>query len=202
MIRSSVLPALSLSLLALAGCGTSPLVISRPDAAVSVAQPKSASAVSRKFRAEAPYMVNFDHDSAQLPTEARVILDAQANWIIDHPQVQVRVYGHADLTGSNAYNENLGQRRADAVVAYLVSQGIDADRIEAVISFGEDFPMVANDAKERLNRRVLTDVSGYIPPVEREDAEREAPVQTARFVDTVPQTNSDETDQPEQPPTN
>lgn len=128
------------------------------------------SALSRQFRAETPYTVNFDFDSDDLDAQAMEKLDIQASWIIDHPNVKFRVYGHTDRVGNIAYNADLGLRRAQRVVAYLISRGIGEERLEAVSSFGEDLPVVLTEAPERLNRRTLTDVIGFI---ELPDSERD-----------------------------
>src|SRR5690606_16347783 len=78
------------------------------------------------------------------------------------PEVRFRVYGHTDLVGSNAYNKSLGLRRANAVVAFLSSQGISRSRLEAVVSHGETQPLVFTQNEERRNRRTVTEVSGFV----------------------------------------
>ena len=115
-----------------------------------------------RFGQEVLNTVNFDFNSAVLDEDARAILRVQAHWIRQYPEVAFRVYGHADEVGSNAYNKRLGKRRADAVVAFLVSHGISKSRLEAVVSFGETRPVIASGGRERLNRRVVTEVSGFV----------------------------------------
>ena len=112
--------------------------------------------------AEVPSMVTFAFNSAQLDTNARAILAEQANWIRQFPEVRFRVYGHTDLVGSAAYNKRLGMARAQAVVAYLASQGISRSRLEAVVSYGETQPLIPTDNRERQNRRTVTEVSGFV----------------------------------------
>jgi len=65
------------------------------------------------------------------------------------------VAGHTDSTGSNAYNQQLSERRAESVARYLLSKGVIEARIESV-GFGEDHPIADNstDAGRALNRRV------------------------------------------------
>jgi OOP family OmpA-OmpF porin len=72
-----------------------------------------------------------------------------------HPAITVRCEGHTDPVGSEAYNLDLGQRRAEAVAAHLDAQGIDAGRV-ATRSFGESLPAASNDTEEgrARNRRV------------------------------------------------
>lgn len=118
--------------------------------------------LTNKFSNDVPTRVTFGFDSAQLDTSAQAVLREQAKWIRQFPEVRFRVYGHTDLVGSATYNKNLGQRRANAVVAFLVSQGISKSRLEAVSSFGETQPLVATQNRERKNRRTVTEVSGFV----------------------------------------
>ena len=119
-------------------------------------------ALAQRFEAEVPSMVNFAFNSADLDQEARTILQEQANWIKQFPEVRFRVYGHTDKVGSAGYNKRLGQRRANTVVSFLTSQGIDRSRLEAVASFGETRPLVVTEARERRNRRTVTEVTGFV----------------------------------------
>lgn len=118
--------------------------------------------LSRRFAAEVPSMVNFAFNSATLDEEARATLRAQAHWIRQFPEVRFTVYGHTDLVGSAAYNDRLGLRRAQAVVAYLTAQGVSRSRLDAVVSKGERQPLVVTEGRERRNRRTVTDVSGFV----------------------------------------
>jgi len=121
--------------------------------------------LSQQFRDEVATMINFDFNSTALDGEARRILDQQAAWIIAHPSVKFRVYGHTDKVGSNAFNQRLGLRRARAAVNYLVSKGAPRNRLEAYSSLGETQPIVSTTDRERLNRRTVTDVFGFAPNV-------------------------------------
>lgn len=118
--------------------------------------------LGRRFNEEVPAMVNFDFDSAVLDAEARRVLDQQADWIRQFPEVRFRVFGHTDKVGSSAYNRRLGQRRANAVVRYLSTRGISRSRLEALVSRGETQPLVNTEARERRNRRTVTEVSGFV----------------------------------------
>jgi len=117
--------------------------------------------LGRKFEREVPTMINFDFNSARLDPEARRILDKQAKWIKQFPEIRFRVYGHTDLVGSESYNKRLGLKRAQNTVAYLVSRGVDRKRLEAVASFGETQPLVVTEGRERRNRRTVTQVIGF-----------------------------------------
>ncbi len=118
--------------------------------------------LAERFADQVPTTVNFEFNKAVLDASAQQILRQQANFIRQFPEVRFRVYGHTDLVGSSAYNRNLGQRRANAVVSYLVSQGISRSRLEAVVSFGETQPVIATENRERRNRRTVTEVSGFV----------------------------------------
>lgn len=123
--------------------------------------------LAHRFADEVPSTVTFAFDSAQLDSNARIALKEQANWIRQFPEIRFRVYGHTDKVGSNAYNKRLGQRRANAVVAYLSSLGINRSRLEAVVSFGETQPLIVTEGRERRNRRTVTEVTGFVqdPPI-------------------------------------
>ncbi|MEE9388578.1 MAG: OmpA family protein [Paracoccaceae bacterium] len=115
-----------------------------------------------RFAGDVAPMVNFAFDSASLDANARAILDKQADWIRQFPEIRFKVFGHTDLVGSNAYNKNLGLRRARAVVSYLSSKGISRSRLQAVASFGETQPLVVTQDRELRNRRTVTEVSGLV----------------------------------------
>jgi outer membrane protein OmpA-like peptidoglycan-associated protein len=118
--------------------------------------------LAKRFARDVPTMVNFAFDSARLSATARGILDRQAHWIRQFPEVRFRVYGHTDAVGSDAYNQRLGRRRAHAVVNYLVRHGISRGRLEALVSHGETRPLVVTQGRERRNRRTVTEVSGFL----------------------------------------
>lgn len=119
-------------------------------------------ALANRFAEEVTPTVNFAFDSAVLDDQARMILRQQATWIKQFPEVRFRVYGHTDLVGSPSYNKRLGQRRANAAVAYLVGLGISRSRLEAVVSFGETQPLIVTQGRERRNRRTVTEVRGFV----------------------------------------
>lgn len=118
--------------------------------------------LANRFAKEVPSTITFAFDSVQLDAAARAALDRQADWIRQFPEVRFRVYGHTDAVGSDAYNRRLGQRRANAVVAYLSARGISRGRLEAVVSYGETQPLIVTQGRERRNRRTVTEVSGFL----------------------------------------
>jgi len=118
--------------------------------------------LAHKFAREVPNTVPFDFDSARLDAQAQAILLRQARWISQFPEVMFRVFGHADLVGNERYNHRLGLRRAQAVVAFLVRNGVSRSRLEAVVSNGETQPLIQTQDRERQNRRAVTEVSGFL----------------------------------------
>lgn len=101
--------------------------------------------------------VQFRTDSAELRAESRAVLDDVAAILKEFPNVKkVRVEGHTDARGTDEYNLDLSQRRADSVRTYLVNEGgIDPDRL-VTRGFGESQPLAFGEGEEvwRLNRRV------------------------------------------------
>lgn len=98
----------------------------------------------------------FDFDKAVIKKEFYPILDESKKIFDDYPNMRVQIDGHTDSTGPEAYNQILSERRAKAVLDYLVNTvGIDANRLKAV-GHGEMRPAVPNDTEENRakNRRV------------------------------------------------
>jgi outer membrane protein OmpA-like peptidoglycan-associated protein len=109
--------------------------------------------------AEPPLMrlqnVLFDFDRSNLRPEADAILMPVLDMLQRDPSLSVDIEGHADWMGSDDYNIRLSQRRAQAVVDWLVARGIARERLVAV-GKGEREPIATNDTAEgrQLNRRV------------------------------------------------
>ena len=118
--------------------------------------------LNNRFSQEVLTTVNFEFNSSQLDEDARAILRVQANWIRQFPEIRFKVFGHTDAVGSSGFNHRLGMRRANAVVNFLVSQGISRSRLQAVVSLGETQPIIVSQNRERLNRRTVTEVSGFV----------------------------------------
>ena len=99
--------------------------------------------------------VNFHYDTANLTQEAMIILDGVARSLLSYPELRLEVAGHTDSSGDDAYNLDLSQRRSEAVRAYLVSKGVNADMFSAH-GYGEERPVESNAtaAGRAENRRV------------------------------------------------
>ena len=118
--------------------------------------------LAERFAEEVPSKVHFAFNRSDLDTAAKSVLLKQADWIRQFPEVRFRVFGHTDQVGTDAYNQALGMRRARAVVAFLVANGVEEDRLEAVVSAGETQPIVDSNRREPQNRRAITEVSGFV----------------------------------------
>ena len=83
--------------------------------------------------------INFDFDKYDIRPGDAKILDEDAQWMKSNPNSLVLIEGHCDERGTNEYNLALGERRAKSTMNYLVSQGVQANRI-TLISYGEERP--------------------------------------------------------------
>ena len=101
------------------------------------------------------YLVFFDWDRADLTDRARQIIADAAQNARRVQTTRIEVSGHADTSGTPAYNQRLSQRRADAVAGELVRNGINRSEI-SVQAFGESRPLVStgDNVREPQNRRV------------------------------------------------
>ncbi|MDP2311755.1 MAG: peptidoglycan-associated lipoprotein Pal [Pseudomonadota bacterium] len=84
--------------------------------------------------------VFFDFDAATLSAEGKASLDANAAIMSEYSDIKLEIQGHADERGTTDYNLALGQKRADAVVQYLLARGISSSRVKSV-SYGEERPL-------------------------------------------------------------
>ena len=113
-----------------------------PPAPAAAAAPAPAPRpVPKEFMAVAALKeVYFDFDKYDIRPEDAKTLDANATWLKSNGDNLVLIEGHCDERGTNEYNLALGERRAKATMNYLVSQGIQANRI-TIISYGEERPV-------------------------------------------------------------
>ncbi len=160
---------LAASALVLAGCSTTK---PEPAPVAKEAAPVAAPAPAPKAAAPAPqppaatkvtYAADtfFDFDKADLKPEAKAKLDDLASKVKAINLEVIIAVGHTDAIGSDAYNQKLSVRRADAVKTYLVSKGIEKNRVYTE-GKGEKQPVADNKTSEgrAKNRRVEIEVVG------------------------------------------
>ena len=101
--------------------------------------------------------VLFAVDQSTLTPAGQQTLLGQAQWLQANPDYQAIIEGHADEQGTREYNIALGNRRANAVREFLVSQGVGTNRLR-VISYGKERPIevCASEACYSQNRRAVT----------------------------------------------
>ena len=98
--------------------------------------------------------VRFGYDKSNLDSAARKDIATNVQWMKANAAVKVQIEGHCDSRGTIEYNVALGERRANAVKAYMVSLGIPSDRL-SVISYGKEKPVEMGDSESAWakNRR-------------------------------------------------
>lgn len=98
--------------------------------------------------------IYFDYDKSEIRGDQMSRLQSNAAWLKQNPSVRFTIEGHCDDRGSQEYNLALGDRRANAVKEYLVSQGISEGNIR-VISYGEERPVCRDETEDcyQRNRR-------------------------------------------------
>jgi outer membrane protein OmpA-like peptidoglycan-associated protein len=101
------------------------------------------------------FILYFEHDSTHLTAESKALLPSMLRTIHDRAPVDISVVGHTDTVGKNQYNYALSMKRAKAVAAILVWEGIDASILD-ITSHGKDNPLVptGDQVSESRNRRV------------------------------------------------
>jgi peptidoglycan-associated lipoprotein len=144
--------------------GTPPPPPPRPATPAPASTPSASPTADELFARESLDQLNsqhplsdafFDYDSSALRDDARTVLKTDAAWLEKWRTTAIRVDGHCDERGTAEYNLALGQRRAQAVQAYLVSLGVDSKRI-LVNSLGKESPFCTsanNDSCWSQNRR-------------------------------------------------
>jgi len=167
----TILFAIGLSLLMLSGCSSTP---SREGGAEVTeqstgAQTGAGATTSAASQGEAwtgdplqnpnsllaTRVIYFDFDQSNVRMDYRDVISAHAEYLATHPDVTVRLEGHADERGTREYNLALGEQRAMAVRSLLMAEGV-ADNQIVVVSYGEERPASYEHNEEAwaLNRRV------------------------------------------------
>ena len=106
-----------------------------------------------------PDRVFFATNKSSLTTASRATLRKQATFLRKNKNLNVTIEGHADERGTREYNLALGEKRASAVKDYLISVGINSERV-SVVSYGKERPQVlgSNKAAWSMNRRSVTTI--------------------------------------------
>ena len=151
LIRGAKFAAALAAALAIAACANKNADLA--NSALNAATPGS----QQDFVVNVGDRVFFETDSSDLTPQARATLDKQAQWLSQYNRYTFTIEGHADERGTREYNIALGARRAQTVREYLVSRGIDAQRMRT-ISYGKERPVaVCNDIScWSQNRRAVT----------------------------------------------
>ncbi|HYY61932.1 MAG TPA: peptidoglycan-associated lipoprotein Pal [Burkholderiales bacterium] len=152
-----------------AGCATqsnqesSPAPAPAPTAMSSTPSARSAPATSvAGVRSDGRAMpqarsVYYEYDRSEIKPEGAKVVDVNAQYLREHPELKVKVEGNADERGSREYNLALGQRRADAVGKRMTILGIPADRIETV-SYGKEKPKATGHDESAWSENRRSDI--------------------------------------------
>ncbi|MBM4389640.1 MAG: peptidoglycan-associated lipoprotein Pal [Deltaproteobacteria bacterium] len=148
MLRYTLLAALILS----GGCKKKPIdepVVSAPVVEKVKEVPPPVVEMTKNFS-----RVFFEFDAANLTSDGKSALDANAEIMAQYSDIRLEIQGHADERGTTEYNIALGQKRADAVVRYLLQRGVSSSRVKSV-SYGEERPLDgrATETAWEQNRR-------------------------------------------------
>lgn len=110
--------------------------------------------VTKMVETEAKLLpVYFDTNSATIKKGLRDALDKNAEWLKKNPDVSINVRGYADMRGTDKFNLELSNKRARAVMKYLVSKGVDAKGMK-VIPYGREITINPNEETLAMSRRV------------------------------------------------
>ena len=152
IIRGLPLAVVLMTGLALGACANNPTDNAQANAA-NAAAPGS----QQDFVVNVGDRVFFETDSTELTPQARATLDKQAQWLGRYNRYSFTIEGHADERGTREYNLALGARRAQVTRDYLVSRGIQAQRVRT-ISYGKERPVAVCDDIScwSQNRRAVT----------------------------------------------
>ena len=95
--------------------------------------------------------VHFGYDKSSLDASSKKDIATNVDWMKKHAGAKVQIEGHCDSRGTIEYNVALGERRANAVKAYMVSLGIAADRL-STISYGKEKPIATGDSEDAWSK--------------------------------------------------
>jgi outer membrane protein OmpA-like peptidoglycan-associated protein len=169
--------------IAAGGCATAHLVEKEPvvvdgtaSEPVEKPKPKPQRVEVKDDRIDVSETIQFEFSSSRIAVDSHDVLDELAAAIVKHPEiVKLRVEGHTDNAGDAPHNLRLSKKRAAAVVKYLASKGVAANRLVAA-GFGQTKPIAKNDTEDgrAQNRRVaftILDRGGKAKTVDKAPAE-------------------------------
>lgn len=110
--------------------------------------------------------VMFDTGRSELKSGGARKIDQLAQFLVEHSDRRVQIDGFTDSVGTDSYNEELSQRRADSVKAALISRGVDPGRI-GTEGYGKAYPVASNNDSggRQLNRRVEVVIGNNSSPI-------------------------------------
>jgi outer membrane protein OmpA-like peptidoglycan-associated protein len=152
-VKSLPFLAPAFALVALLGCGTSPLYQKTYEQETQ--RLENQAAAEREEAGRYAAVVYFDVGSSTIKPEGYQELDWFVEKVSVDPTAGIHVRGFADATGGDSVNQRLSYERAQSVASYLVSKGIPPSRL-APLGFSSEFPAASNEttAGRRSNRRV------------------------------------------------
>lgn len=161
LLTTTLLLLFFISIIVINGCGKpepvqeeQPVVVTLPVQEEKPTPPPPPPPPPPKLKAEQLQTVYFDFDKFNLRSDAKLSLDANYQLLNEFPDAIIKIEGHCDERGTVEYNISLGEKRARAVMEYLVGLGIKSSRI-SIISFGKERPVDTghNEAAWAKNRR-------------------------------------------------
>lgn len=136
------------------------------------------------------FYIYYETDQYALSPKAKETIDTTMYSILRQtPDIIVEISSHTDSVGTATYNQNLSQRRADAVVAYLIEKGIEKDRLIAR-GYGEQKPIASNatEAGRAKNRRTEFSVVGSLDPFSKLNVTGLKIIKDSKFQESLQET--------------
>lgn len=163
MFKKINLLALLLAVVLVPACSSTPKMPEQDEDKFEYVSEEKAKEENKKMEEElveevkVPDRIFFGFDKYGLNSEAKEVLDKQAEWLTQDVATKIIVEGHCDDRGTREYNLALGERRANAAKRYLVQKGIAAERV-STISYGKDRPEFLGTGENvwSKNRRAVT----------------------------------------------
>jgi len=154
--KSKIIISMAIAGLTLAGCAST---ANQGSSSTSASTATSGSASAQYLVQNVGDRVFFQTDQSNLDGSARATLRNQAQWLAQNGSINLIIEGHADERGTREYNLALGARRANAVRDFLISEGVDGNRLQT-ISYGKERPvsLCSEEACWSKNRRSVATI--------------------------------------------